>query len=101
MEKIKFYKAVIRLYNIRKKKINKNCKNLKSERRVSMRNIKLTIEYDGKDFNGWQKQPNKLNIQGERRRAGKGRTDKKTAGIDHTLFFFRRTARTANIIMRN
>lgn len=30
-----------------------------------MRNIKLTIEYDGKEFNGWQKQPNKLNIQGE------------------------------------
>lgn len=29
-----------------------------------MRNIKLTIEYDGKEFNGWQKQPNKLNIQG-------------------------------------
>jgi len=31
---------------------------------VNMRNIKLTIEYDGKEFNGWQKQPNKLNIQG-------------------------------------
>lgn len=30
-----------------------------------MRNIKLIIEYDGKTFNGWQKQPNKLNIQGE------------------------------------
>ena len=30
-----------------------------------MRNIKLIIEYDGKNFNGWQKQPNKLNIQGE------------------------------------
>ena len=30
-----------------------------------MRNIKLEIEYDGKEFNGWQKQPNKLNIQGE------------------------------------
>ena len=29
-----------------------------------MRNIKLTIEYDGKDFNGWQQQPDKLNIQG-------------------------------------
>ena len=29
-----------------------------------MRNIKLTIEYDWKDFNGWQKQPDKLNIQG-------------------------------------
>jgi len=34
-----------------------------------MRNIKLEIEYDGKDFNGWQKQPNKLNIQGEIERA--------------------------------
>lgn len=30
-----------------------------------MRNIKLIIEYDGKGFNGWQKQPTKLNIQGE------------------------------------
>ena len=29
-----------------------------------MRNIKLTIEYDGKEFNGWQKQPKQLNIQG-------------------------------------
>lgn len=34
-----------------------------------MRNIKLTIEYDGKDFNGWQKQPTQLNIQGEIERA--------------------------------
>ena len=34
-----------------------------------MRNIRLVIEYDGKDFNGWQKQPNKLNIQGEIERA--------------------------------
>ena len=34
-----------------------------------MRNIKLVIEYDGKDFNGWQKQPDKLNIQGEIERA--------------------------------
>ena len=30
-----------------------------------MRNIKLTIEYDGKEYHGWQKQPNRLNIQGE------------------------------------
>ena len=29
-----------------------------------MRNVRLTIEYDGSGFNGWQKQPNKLNIQG-------------------------------------
>ena len=30
-----------------------------------MRNIKILIEYDGKNFNGWQKQPDRLNIQGE------------------------------------
>ena len=58
-----------------------------------MRNIRLTIEYDGKCYNGWQKQPNKLNIQGEIERAiynitkeevdliGSGRTD---AGV-HAL----------------
>lgn len=52
-----------------------------------MRNIKLTIEYDGKCYNGWQKQPDKLNIQGEIEKAiynitkekveliGSGRTD--------------------------
>ena len=34
-----------------------------------MRNIKLIIEYNGRHFNGWQKQPNKLNIQGEIERA--------------------------------
>lgn len=52
---------------LKKESTNKKCKIneiLKSERRVRMRNIKLTIEYDGKDFNGWQKQPTKLNIQG-------------------------------------
>ena len=42
-----------------------------------MRNIKLTIEYDGKEFNGWQKQPNKLNIQGEIERAIKDITGEK------------------------
>lgn len=52
-----------------------------------MRNIKLTIEYDGSQFGGWQKQPNNLNIQGEIEKAiqnvtgkeveliGSGRTD--------------------------
>ena len=40
-----------------------------------MRNIKLTIEYDGKDFNGWQKQPNKLNIQGTIEKAIEAVTD--------------------------
>ena len=30
-----------------------------------MRNIKITIEYDGKNFPGWQSQPNKISIQTE------------------------------------
>ena len=30
-----------------------------------MRNIKLTIEYDGKNFAGWQSQPNKVSVQSE------------------------------------
>ncbi len=34
-----------------------------------MRNIKLTIEYDGKNFAGWQTQPGKTSIQGEIQRA--------------------------------
>jgi len=58
-----------------------------------MRNIKLVIEYDGKKFGGWQKQPTKFNIQGEIEQAikeitgenveliGTGRTD---AGV-HSL----------------
>lgn len=58
-----------------------------------MRNIKLTIEYDGKNFAGWQTQPDKESIQGEIERAisevtgekveliGSGRTD---AGV-HAL----------------
>jgi len=41
-----------------------------------MRNIKLTIEYDGKEYNGWQKQANHLNIQGEIERAIKNVTGK-------------------------
>ena len=34
-----------------------------------MRNIKIVIEYDGKNFAGWQNQPNKVSIQGEIERA--------------------------------
>ena len=36
---------------------------------LAIYNIRLVIEYDGKDFNGWQKQNDKLNIQGEIERA--------------------------------
>ena len=58
-----------------------------------MRNIKLTIEYDGKNFAGWQTQPDKESVQGEIEKAireitgenieiiGSGRTD---AGV-HAL----------------
>lgn len=34
-----------------------------------MRNIKLTIEYDGSSYGGWQKQKNNITIQGEIQKA--------------------------------
>lgn len=64
-----------------------------------MRNIKLTIEYDGKDFNGWQKQPDKLNIQGNIEKAieaitgekielmASGRTDRGVHGLGQVANF--------------
>ena len=64
-----------------------------------MRNIKLIIEYDGKGFNGWQKQPDKLNIQGEIEKAiseitgeeieliGSGRTDAGVHSLGQTANF--------------
>lgn len=64
-----------------------------------MRNIKLTIEYDGKDFKGWQKQNDKLNIQGEIERAiesitgenveliGSGRTDAGVSALGQVANF--------------
>lgn len=39
-----------------------------------MKNIKLLIEYDGKNFAGWQTQPGKESIQGEIIKAIKGVT---------------------------
>lgn len=64
-----------------------------------MRNIKLTIEYDGKEFNGWQKQKERLNIQGEIERAieiitgekvdliGSGRTDARVCALNQIANF--------------
>src|SRR4051812_30536051 len=52
-----------------------------------MRNLKLTLAYDGTDFHGWQVQPNLKTVQGELKQAleklfnhdvkvtGSGRTD--------------------------
>lgn len=60
---------------------------------AGMRNLKLTISYDGGDFHGWQVQPNRRTVQGEVEAAlsvieespvkihGSGRTD---AGV-HAL----------------
>ena len=65
-----------------------------------MRNIKLIIEDNGKGFNGWQKQPNKLNIQGEIERAigeltneeinliASGRTDAGVHSFGQTANFY-------------
>ena len=67
-----------------------------------MRNIKLTIEYDGSDFHGWQEQPGLRTVQGELYRAfteiccgavkvtGAGRTD---AGVHAT-------GQVANVLFR-
>ena len=64
-----------------------------------MRNIKLIVEYDGTKFNGWQKQPDKLNIQGEIEKAiseitgedieliGSGRTDAGVHSLGQTANF--------------
>ena len=64
-----------------------------------MRNIKLTIEYDGRDFKGWQRQNDKLNIQGEIEKAietitgenveliGSGRTDAGVSALGQVANF--------------
>lgn len=45
---------------------------------MKQKNIKLTIEYDGKDFAGWQYQPSRRTIQGELETAIKKLTGEKT-----------------------
>lgn len=64
-----------------------------------MRNIKITIEYDGKNFAGWQSQPNKVSIQSEIENALKeitrenveliasGRTDAGVHALEQTANF--------------
>ncbi len=64
-----------------------------------MRNIKLVIEYDGTKFGGWQKQNDKLNIQGEIEKAietvtgekcdliASGRTDAKVNALGQVANF--------------
>ena len=64
-----------------------------------MRRIKLTIEYDGSMYSGWQKQPNQKTIQGEIEDAifrtigqkvevfGSGRTDAGVHAYNQTAHF--------------
>ncbi len=65
-----------------------------------MKNIKITIEYDGKDFFGWQVQKDKRTVQGEIESAlktifhrnirikGSGRTDAGVHAIGQVANFF-------------
>lgn len=64
-----------------------------------MKRIKLTIEYDGSNYSGWQKQPNQKTIQGEIEEAilkaigqevevfGSGRTDAGVHAYNQTAHF--------------
>ncbi len=68
-----------------------------------MRNVKIIIEYDGKNYAGWQNQPNKVSIQSEMERAIKevtgedvdliasGRTDAGVHAIGQTANFHTNT----------
>ncbi len=65
-----------------------------------MRNIKITIEYDGTDFYGWQRQPSKRTVQGDIERVirritgektsvkGSGRTDAGVHAVGQVANFF-------------
>ena len=60
-----------------------------------MRNFKITIEYDGTEFSGWQIQPDRRTVQGElyaameklggegTRITGAGRTDAGAVSYTH------------------
>lgn len=64
-----------------------------------MRTFKLTLEYDGTDFSGWQVQPNQRTIQGEIEKAlrfltqkdiriiGSGRTDAGVHALGQVISF--------------
>jgi tRNA pseudouridine38-40 synthase len=73
-----------------------------------LRNIKLTIQYDGTDYSGWQTQANSRSIQGEIESAlknvlgsrahvkGAGRTDAGAHALGQTANFKTRTAMPAD-----
>lgn len=70
-----------------------------------MRNIKLTLAYDGTEYSGWQRQPHNRSIQGELERAlsiytgepvtvaGSSRTDAGVHANNHVSNFFTECAK--------
>lgn len=66
---------------------------------MTMRHIKLTVEYDGSDFHGWQRQPDRVTVQGCIEKAlhhitgqtitinGSGRTDAGVHAKEHVCHF--------------
>jgi tRNA pseudouridine38-40 synthase len=77
-----------------------------------MRNIKLTLSYDGTDFHGWQVQPELRTVQevledalhrltGERLRANaSGRTDTGVHAVGQVVNFHSETRLSAEVLLR-
>src|SRR5260370_6322108 len=77
-----------------------------------MRNIKLTVSYDGTDFNGWQTQPGYRTVQetleeaiavltGERIRVNaSGRTDTGVHGGGQVVNFYSNSRQPAEVLVR-
>jgi tRNA pseudouridine38-40 synthase len=77
-----------------------------------MRNIKLTLSYDGSDFNGWQTQPGFRTVQetleqaianltGERIRVNaSGRTDAGVHAVGQVVNFYSSTQYTPEVLVR-
>jgi len=77
-----------------------------------MRNIKLTLSYDGTDFNGWQTQPGYRTVQetleqaiaaltGERIRVNaSGRTDAGVHAVGQVVNFYSQTRHAPEVLVR-
>src|SRR5438874_11428601 len=78
-----------------------------------MRNIKLTISYDGTDFNGWQTQPGYRTVQETLEKAiaeltgeprirvnASGRTDAGVHAIGQVVNFYSATHHAPDVLLR-
>ncbi len=77
-----------------------------------MRNLKLTLSYDGTDFNGWQTQPGYRTVQetlesaiasltGEKARVNaSGRTDAGVHAVGQVVNFYSNTAHPPDVLVR-